>query len=354
MAKFDDDDSFYGFKDNDPTKFTSDSSQTTELTDVEDSEGLEEMKNTQQKHEFICLKYHQTEHVLVEGQAMESLIESYNQTSSTTTSNKDGPPTKSISNDKIFVVSFLGDTSTGKSFLANHLLGVQTYFVNENQHESPTTANVTLFESTTALAPDESNKCFVLDFEGENGTRMPRLLRYVLDYISSSDLAKDRRDAVAKYFPTLAYLLSDVIILVGQDDLFSNSRYIERVEKFTIQAVARVQQNIRKPVLLLVQNQYAGGKVLSPEEATRKFHHQNFGAIGIQNFFSTIRCCILPFKKEQTNANINQKFDEQIANLKKLLIGARNYQRRNLLPELPWLFLTRQVIHKLVQNEYII
>lgn len=354
MATSDDNNSFYDFTNPDFTRFTSDCPPTTEPEETEESQQLEDVKNIQQKHEFICLKYNRTAHVLEEGQSFESLMESYNHSSSTLATNEDEPPTKSISNDKVFVVSFLGDTSTGKSFLANHLLGAQTYFVNKDQHGSPTTANVTLFESTTALASQENNKCFVLDFEGENGTRMPRLLRYALDYISPSQLAKGRRDAVAKYFPPLAYLLSDVIILMGQDDLFANSRYIERVEKFVSQAVADVQQNIRRPILILVQNQYPGNKVMSPEEATQKFLNQNSGAQSILNFFSGIRCCILPFMKKETTTNIDQNFNEQMEKLKKLLIASRTHQQKNLLPELPWLLLARQVIQKLVLNETIV
>jgi hypothetical protein len=85
------------------------------------------------------------------------------------------------------------------------------------------------------------NNCLVLDFDEENGSSFPRILKRLAGYVYSSKQAKNRRDTVGKYFPRLAYLLSHVIILMGQNDIFSNARYVERANQFAFQAVGNIQ-----------------------------------------------------------------------------------------------------------------
>jgi hypothetical protein len=260
-------------------------------------------------------------------------------------------------NDNVFVISFLGDTASGKSFLANHLLGVQSFVFdkNKNEHDGPTTANVTCFEfePNNIQNGKENNNCLVLDFEGENGTWFPSIMRRLVDFIYSPEGAKKRRDAVEKYFPTLAYLLSNVIILMSQDDLFANSRYIDRAKKFAAQAVGTVQQNMYKPVLILVQNNYADKNVLSPEDATKKFYKTHRDVKDLESFFSLIRCIIIPHKHAETSINSNQIFDTQVTALRKLLISINTEHQSRLLPYYPWLLLTQNIIKKLSNDEIV-
>ena len=319
---------------------------------VIESKELNDVKDTQEKHEFVRLTLNEkSEHVLAEGPVLSSLIEPYYKTSSTTRTNKQRHITGSIATNNVFVTSLMGDTASGKSFLGNHLLGTNSYVFNENDHDDSTTANVTLFESDGSLTARGGNKWFVLDFEGENAMRLPFLLKYMRDYLPSTLMVDDRRDAVTKYFPPLAYLISDVIIFIGTDDLFTNSRYMERIMQFTDRACGNVQQRIRKPALILVQNKYGGEKVLTPEESTKKFYSKISRPEVLENFFSVVRCFILPFKRNQTTDNVNRYFDIQVDTLQKLLTKLCTHNQQKLLPEIPWLLLTRKVIEKLSEGE---
>jgi hypothetical protein len=100
-----------------------------------------------------------------------------------------------------FVISFLGDTAGGKSFLAkNELLGAESFVFDEDKHAGSTTANVMCFESSSIFKPEQNMNCLALDFEGENGISSPRIVKRMVDHVQ----AKSRRDAVGKYFPKLA------------------------------------------------------------------------------------------------------------------------------------------------------
>ena len=71
-----------------------------------------------------------------------------------------------------FVISFLGDTANGKSFLANELGGVKSFVFDEEDHFGSTTPNIVCFQSDSILKTEQKANCFMLDFEGEHTCRI--------------------------------------------------------------------------------------------------------------------------------------------------------------------------------------
>ena len=346
---------FYDFDAPNPANFINDFTRSvdsrTDLIESIDYAVLEKYQNEiedQEKHEFIRLITEENKVTLKEGRAFLSQLENYTQTPSSTTAQSNNITTTTYNlNGDVFVISFLGDTTSGKSFLANQLLNVQSYF-DPSEHNISTTANVACYESQDAVNMNVNTSCLALDFEGENASRLPRYLRRLLDMIITPEHIKLRSNAVKTYFPPLAYLLSNVVILIGQDGLYSNSRYIDRVKYFTAQAIDPVEQNSHKPVLILIQNKYPGDEILSPLEATNKFFETNVHANDLNKFFKGVRCFILPFKsKVNTNTYSNTKFDEHIVEFRKLLVVLCNRHQNNLLPRFAWLQLTRQITQNL-------
>ncbi|CAF4680056.1 unnamed protein product, partial [Rotaria sp. Silwood2] len=317
---------------------------TDEQLDSNETKELPDKINVQEENELIYLEEKQGIIVLEEGKAFASDWNRYNTSLEASTST-------TSQSDSIFVVSFVGDTASGKSFLASHLPGIESFTFDESEHEGPTTANVIRLESTSILNTERKNNCLVLDIEGENGNSHPRILKCWANYMLPSEAAKKRRNAVGKYFPRLAYLLSNVIILVGQDDLFSNSRYVDRAYQFAVQAVADTQQNAHKPVLIMIQNRYPGPKRLSSEEATQKFFSTNPDAANLWMFFLNIHCFIFPFKHTGVMVNNNEHFNKQVNELQNLLTTTSEQHQGRLLPRLPWLLLTRKISQKLSKDE---
>ncbi|CAF3162129.1 unnamed protein product [Rotaria sp. Silwood2] len=129
---------------------------------------------------------------------------------------------KATENDEIsdrtgvFVLSLLGNTTAGKSFVTKHLLtnaenGPQ--IVDESDIESSTTGNINCYESKPTN--DLVEKMLVLDYEGEKGSSFPLMLharRFFTERVGlTRDYAKERRKAVTEYFPKLAYVLIAVM-----------------------------------------------------------------------------------------------------------------------------------------------
>ena len=148
MSDLEDNNSVPNVKSFDLTTFTNNPSVNNEETDFNSKRFIDQVK-TEIEHEFICLKEDCNRFILTEGKRLESDWNRYDTTLSRVTAN-------SKFNEHIFVISFVGDTATSKSFLANQL-GANCFVFNENNDQGPTTANVTCFESTSFL-PEDQNK----------------------------------------------------------------------------------------------------------------------------------------------------------------------------------------------------
>ncbi|CAF3597560.1 unnamed protein product, partial [Rotaria sp. Silwood2] len=133
----------------------------------------------QEEHELIKLEEREGNIVLAEGNALKSDWDRHNTVTQTGMS-----ATTSI--DNAFVISFVGNAATGKSFLAKHVLGITSATFDEDEHEGPTTANVNRFESILSYG-QRKNNVLVLDFEGEDGSSHPRTLRLATNACSSEE-----------------------------------------------------------------------------------------------------------------------------------------------------------------------
>ena len=266
-----------------------------------------------------------------------------------------------IDND-VFVVSLLGDTGNGKSFLADHLLPAieknRPIVIEEKQRKGSTTANIMCFESTS-FSPELSQTDFLLlDYEGEHGSYPPYMLRN-LNEQWTSERAEIRRQAVSEYFPKLAYTISNIIILLSRDD-FSNSEYISRCYDFAERATKHLQHVLYKPVLILVHNCSSPNMLQPIKEVTQQFfemHHED--AKKLRQFFDAVYCMRLPYKiNEMSNASEmsdpNQMFSNQIIGLKKLIVHVyKNHQKERTLPHISWLDIISLVIDIISKNRTI-
>ncbi|UJR12365.1 hypothetical protein I4U23_016542 [Adineta vaga] len=259
--------------------------------------------------------------------------------------------------DKVFVVSLLGNTSSGKSFVARHLLCESSYDYNNNgpvcidetEKKGATTGNVNCYGSKS----NNNIKTLILDYEGEKGSGFPLLLyarRGWERLTRTAEKAKQRRQAVTDYFPKLAYILSDVVILLGNEDLASTD-YLTRCHEFALKANDGVSQIPYRPVLVIIQNKCSVVKSLALDDVTKNFfdiHGQE--AMTLQDYFSEIKCFCLPHSELLQRTRIGtildgrQIFDQQIVELKQLIgvVGDRNSHR--LLTHAQWLYLLHRVL----------
>merc|ERR1719421_1063502 len=105
-------------------------------------------------------------------------------------------------------------------------------------------------------------KVQILDFGGENGGGVVQQMRqgvgHVAAFFNRPTDANDRRILVNRYFPRMAFLLGDIVCLVGTED-FTNHRYFKRCQEFALYAL-RLVSDVKNPYLLLLQNK------VSPKE----------------------------------------------------------------------------------------
>jgi len=143
----------------------------------------------------------------------------------------------------VMVVSFLGDTSVGKSTTIAALMASdeeRPHVQRGRDQTASTTCNVNLYAS--AALGDRLAVNF-LDFEGESGSETPmmaggagggqgtlgvrgqtaRLLGLAAGMLDGVQRASPlaRAEAVREFFPKLAYCMSDVIVLIGTEPFFS-------------------------------------------------------------------------------------------------------------------------------------
>ncbi|OQR94085.1 hypothetical protein ACHHYP_01863 [Achlya hypogyna] len=175
------------------------------------------------------------------------------------------------SDAKVPVISFLGNTTAGKSFLIRSLMGdseIRPFCFDEDKMCS-TTANANMYSSTYVVPHERAN---VIDFEGENGLTpfMNMVLRTKNLFHSSKAETKQRHVAVQKYFPKIAYLLSDVIVLVGDTSLV-NKDYFTRCRDFAVKANVGISETMCRPSMLIVHNKCSLTANFNVEATTAEF-----------------------------------------------------------------------------------
>ncbi|CAF1446801.1 unnamed protein product, partial [Rotaria sordida] len=221
--------------------------------------------------------------------------------------------------------------------------------IDETEKKGATTGNVNCYFSKS----DENNKTLLLDYEGEKGSAFPLLLfarRGWAHLTGSAEKAKQRRQAITDYFPKLAYILSDVVILLGNDDLASTD-YLTRCREFALKANDGVNQMPHRPVLVIIQNKCSLAQSAAPDDVTKKFfdiHGQEAATLNL--YFSEIKCFCLPHNEQLQrlkNGMIldgTQIFDRQMSDLKQLFDTVRDRNSQRLLTHAQWLYLLQRVL----------
>jgi hypothetical protein len=258
--------------------------------------------------------------------------------------------------DKVFTISLLGNTSSGKSFIAQHLLdeshddaGIHgPVCIDEKEKKGATTANINCYLSQSI----RNQKTLVLDYEGEKGSAFP-LLHYArrnLRHLSRTvKKAQHRRQAVADYFPKLAYILSDVVIVIGNDDLASTG-YLTRCHEFALKANNGVNQVVYRPMLIIIQNKASLAQSLRFEVITQKFFDiHGKEAHDLRSYFSSIKCFCLPHKEQLQRTKTGtldglEIFNQQIADLKNIFVALSNHHNKRALTHAQWLYLLQRVL----------
>lgn len=162
-----------------------------------------------------------------------------------------------------FVVSVVGSTKVGKSFLLDALVGDSSAagairpFHDAAAGGRSTTANghVYLVPGGLPVLHDkdkpalENQSVLLLDLEGTDGQHA------VLDDAGACDAESMalRRKAVGEYFPRIAYCASNAVFVVSNEDLTVAS-YADACRKFTQAAVDDVVEVGHPPALFLIQN----------------------------------------------------------------------------------------------------
>jgi len=261
---------------------------------------------------------------------------------------------KNATRNAAFIVSLLGNTTAGKSFLTKHLLanaenGPQT--VNESEIASSTTGNINCYLSK--LNNDLPETILILDYEGEKGSSFPLMLsarRFFAEHVGfNRDYAVERRKSVTEYFPKLAYVLSNIVILIGKEELIS-ADYLNRCYEFTRSANTNIADIPYLPVLIIIENKCSLAKNFGIDEVTDEFFRIHQTEIGdLQNYFSKIYCIRLPHtdqlqKVKGSVLDGEVIFEQQLSVLKKIIQEVIVKDRERLITHSQWLFLLKRVL----------
>lgn len=169
----------------------------------------------------------------------------------------------------------------------------------------------------------------LLDFEGEEGTNPAE------DYRGSNLTNSQRRVAVAKFFPRLAFASADVLVFIDRNP-FANSQFLERTLKFARQATNGIVIN-EKPSLLLIQNQCMDQGIqdqndhLTQTKGFRGAHQEEDFFTEFSSHYQEIQMFRLPHKLLKSDKTGGCLYDEKLLQLKKLLSRMINKKQKSRL-----------------------
>ncbi len=218
----------------------------------------------------------------------------------------------------------------------------------EEKKKGATTANINCYLRNSA----SNRKTLVLDYEGEKGSAFPLLhfaRRGLERVLRTAEKAQQRRQAITDYFPKLAYILSNVVILIGNDDLASTD-YLTSCREFAMKANDGVSQMVNLPMLIIVQNK--GSLVQCQDHAaiTQKFftiHGEE--AAALRPYFSDVQCFCLPHRDQLQKVkgkllDGEAIFNEQMAAMKEICASTGNPNSEQQLTHAQWLYLLQRVL----------
>ncbi|CAF0770591.1 unnamed protein product [Didymodactylos carnosus] len=257
-------------------------------------------------------------------------------------------------NDDVFVISVIGNSRVGKSLIAKAFS-----LENENSPTAAppevddllvsTTGNIGCYESRNMS--EGTSKTLVLDYEGED-SGLPLMLR-LRRHMHGSDKQNERRKFVKESFSKLAYILGNIVILVGKDEL-NNFSYVERCSKFAKRAAAGVKDCEHLPVLIIIQNMSMSQTKCNSDLLIARFlecHGNSMNMMELYTYFSDIFCFRLPITSNQTWDKVTGKFGSQIfqdnIDLLKTKIKEiyhQHVQQQRLITHMQWLFMMDSVL----------
>ena len=216
------------------------------------------------------------------------------------------------------IVSFIGSTGTGKSFLVQSFTGEE-----EGPRVAPlgqkgsTSANIHLYHAPGFDGAHHAfEKILLLDCEGDGGT-MPEMLQsrwlplQKINMMAKRKLhlscSPNRTHIVKEEFPRLMYLLSDVVVFLETVEMTRIQDYLAKFQKF-IDATQKGIFSADTPSLLIIQNKVDPAAVnnrLSVSEATEDFLSMAFP---FANFYGKSRR-----KKSQEGLDRDDDMPEEMA-----------------------------------------
>eukprot|EP01127_Copromyxa_protea_P015556 TRINITY_DN4488_c0_g1_i2.p1 TRINITY_DN4488_c0_g1~~TRINITY_DN4488_c0_g1_i2.p1 ORF type:complete len:1740 (+),score=308.01 TRINITY_DN4488_c0_g1_i2:97-5220(+) len=255
------------------------------------------------------------------------------------------------------VVTFVGATHVGKSTMIRHMTapGQKVPAVAARNNYYPTTGNVHIYHTNMNHLDKSCDPCDVnmIDIEGSNSPSIPK---YVLNTFTSQikklmseggqSIIDKRRKAVNQHLPRFAYVISDVIVYIGEGS-WANTEYRDNVIAFANAAVENVASAIR-PCLVIIHNKCNLHEPMDVDVLTKKFlvlHEGGEESPVLTKLYDSVVCISIPDWYHD-----HDLFDQQVGKLKKIVAGmllSQQMKRQRLgclLTQVQWIDLIKYVV----------
>eukprot|EP00050_Salpingoeca_kvevrii_P002883 m.207417 g.207417 ORF g.207417 m.207417 type:complete len:614 (-) comp10710_c0_seq2:195-2036(-) len=232
------------------------------------------------------------------------------------------------------VVSLLGATHAGKSFVSNHLV-YANYDMNEEETATqseqdnfrPTTSGINDYiwhSDVDEDDPDELDYIRLVDFEGSDASRVLPVTTAseAWDALKQSDRARykellqERVKRTRADLPRLAYLSSDVLVYVTRASPSQSATFTELAE-FTERCCHKTVRE--SPALILVFNMQRPSK-MSEEELTEQLLDLHDSDDELRARFSEIYCIMIPDLEVERPESV-QAFQGQVDKLREQIFA---------------------------------
>lgn len=274
--------------------------------------------------------------------------------------------------ESVFSIAMIGDHASGKSFITCKMMqlltalsvhGDMSKLVKGSEIKDgklalprvypqvqgadnfgvPTTAGLNLFYAPFKLKDFPLSMVELQDYEGENGgaipveakSRMKRLRDAVM--LGADQEQSLRREAVKRMFPALAFAFSDVLFVVGSDNL-GNARFKDRISTL-LTSFMDALKSVRKPHIFFIWNRCPHDQLQTSEVWTERFLTSHDPEGNFRNLFRDFHCISLPDAKVHP-----EEFRDRFLEMGKFLIDILQKQAlENKLPHRVRLGLMRKV-----------
>ncbi len=259
------------------------------------------------------------------------------------------------------VVSFIGDTHSGKSTIISELLNRLSSCSKKpniaNHSLAPTTGDSNIYVATsptTSSTTQDSLKkgqLFIVDYEGSNGSaKLPVDVAENLKNGSVGDLALDtalRRRSANEHFPRLALLTSDVIVMMTELDL-ANSKNLSQISEVILHQAMNGIDFYEKPFLVIVKNKSSNEKTLHFEVLTKEFKEAHGEQVStLSKFYAGLFVVEIPTWYMPNGQELFQQKIDELYSLLKQLVNTRHLlksQSGSLISQKSWFILLKIIL----------